>query len=363
MCFFFFYYPADIAEACPISGKRAEEKDQLNNGKVSIQPNVEQIYSIMQAKTGGLGVNAEGGPIYGELTKGAFQKIVNCMKEFMEFNKNSCFIDLGSGGGKPNLHVSQDPGVAISIGVETVRNRWIQGLNNAVGVLNAAAHQQSSKMRFDPKTYICFRCFFLNMDITDAATFDPATHVYMYSVGFPEVLFRKLSTMFNLSSSLYLICYEPPEVICDYYGFQVKPFVSKYDSEILTVKTSMHGSNRVHTCYFYRRKSTRKKTQVNTCDPMFRTAVQHINKGFNHLFAFTQHLQSSLWDNTVDTSRSLKPREDMCNFRHFELNWNECLFKLNAHRTEDLESQPSSRGGLPNHYGRIHFRALQVRIR
>jgi hypothetical protein len=63
MCFFFFCYPADIVEASPIRGKLAEVIDQLNDGKVSIQPNVEQIYSIMKAKTGGLGVNVEGGHV------------------------------------------------------------------------------------------------------------------------------------------------------------------------------------------------------------------------------------------------------------------------------------------------------------
>ncbi len=144
------------AEGGPIYG-------ELTKGSVSLQPNVEQIYSIKNSETGELGVNAEGGPIYGELTKGLFQKIVNCMKEYMGFNKNSCFIDVGSGGGKPNLHVSQDPGVAISIGIEVVINRWVQGLRNSLGVLNAAVNQQSSNKMFDPKTSICFSCIFLNI--------------------------------------------------------------------------------------------------------------------------------------------------------------------------------------------------------
>ena len=75
-------------KADPINEKLAEQEYLKKNDTVSLQPNVEQIYSIMNSETGELGVNAEGGPIYGELTKGLFQKIVNCMKEYMGFNKN-----------------------------------------------------------------------------------------------------------------------------------------------------------------------------------------------------------------------------------------------------------------------------------
>jgi hypothetical protein len=98
---------------------------------------------------------------------------------------------------------------------------------------------------------------------------------------------------------------------------------------------------------------------------MFRTAVEHVEKGFSHILAYTQHIHSSLWDNNVDESRLLKPRESLSkNFRHFELNWNDTLFRLKASRTKDLEeSRPSSCSGPPNHYGRIHFGALQVRAR
>jgi hypothetical protein len=74
----------------------------------------------MNAGTGELRVNAEGSLINGELTEGALQKIVDWMKD-LGFKK-LMFIEVGSGEVKPNLHVSQDPGVAISIGVEVVRN-------------------------------------------------------------------------------------------------------------------------------------------------------------------------------------------------------------------------------------------------
>jgi hypothetical protein len=132
---------------------------------------------------------------------------------------------------------------------------------------------------------------FLNIDITDAAIFDPVMHMYMHSIGFP-------------------------------------------------------------TWYFYRRKGTKKNIELISCDPMFCTVVEHVKKGFSHLLAYTQHIQSSLWDNNVDESCVLKPREAISkNFRYFELNWIDSFFRLKAHQTKDLEERlPSSHRGLPNHY-------------
>lgn len=65
-----------------------------------------------------IGGSGAGGPIFGEVTIGAFQRIVDCMKEKLEFSGESKFLDIGSGLGKPTLHVSQDPGVSLSMGIE-----------------------------------------------------------------------------------------------------------------------------------------------------------------------------------------------------------------------------------------------------
>ena len=62
-----------------------------------------------------IGGNGSGGAIYGEMTIGSFQKIVDYMKKNLEFSEDSKFLDIGSGRGKPTLHVSQDPGVSLSM--------------------------------------------------------------------------------------------------------------------------------------------------------------------------------------------------------------------------------------------------------
>ena len=42
----------------------------------------------------------------------------------------STFIDIGAGLGKPNLHVTIDPGVSLSYGIELIGERWQLSLAN-----------------------------------------------------------------------------------------------------------------------------------------------------------------------------------------------------------------------------------------
>jgi hypothetical protein len=144
-----------------------------------VPENVKQVYGIVRKLTGSIGGNGSHGPIYGELTMGSMQKMVNVMKEYTGLDTSSRFIDVGSGIGKPNLHVAQDPGVEFSYGIEVEVDRWVLGLNCLKGVLDAA-HKQSTASADE---LIRHRCIFEHGDIRDAKSFDPFTHVYMFSIG------------------------------------------------------------------------------------------------------------------------------------------------------------------------------------
>lgn len=156
-----------------------------------VPDNVRKVYKIVKKLTGSLGGNASSGPIYGELTMGSMQKMINLMKEHTDFNATtSRFIDVGSGIGKPNLHVAQDPGCA-SYGIEVEASRWLLGMTCLKGVLDAAVKEHegsdtSSMNHLDQQQQqqrIGHQCFFEQGDIRQAKTFDPFTHVYMFSIG------------------------------------------------------------------------------------------------------------------------------------------------------------------------------------
>ena len=152
---------------------------------IKCQQNVKDMYSIVRRLTGAIGGNGYSGPIYGELTMGSMQKVIDLMVKETNFSSSSRFIDVGSGIGKPNLHVAQYPGVEFSCGVEMEQVRWSLGMTCLRAVLDAAS-KQSNNIPQEEK--LVGNTIFLHKNVTEAKSFDPFTHVYMFSIG-------KLKTM------------------------------------------------------------------------------------------------------------------------------------------------------------------------
>lgn len=270
--------------------KTVEAKRKLIFGRsvveVELKDSVRQVYTIIKKLTGSIGGNGSFGPIYGELTMGSMQKMVNLMKEHTGFDSSSRFIDVGSGIGKPNLHVAQDPGVEFSYGIEVEAGRWLLGINCLKGVLDAASGQP---MDIPEDEKINHRCMFVHGDITNARSFDPFTHVYMFSIGFPPTLWCELSEMWNRSSSSYLICFHGPKDTISSYEFAVELVVQ--------TSTSMHGSKEGHTGYIYRRTPCTKaqsSSQSPACDPYFAETWEKVLSGFDSL---KNHVDSKVDEN------------------------------------------------------------------
>ena len=54
----------------------------------------------------------------------SMQRVANFLVDQCEMGPESRFIDIGSGLGKPNFHVSESPGVRLSLGIELEELRW-----------------------------------------------------------------------------------------------------------------------------------------------------------------------------------------------------------------------------------------------
>ena len=150
-----------------------------NSKSVEIPKHVRSVYHIVHKHTGSVGGNGHGGAIYGELTVGSMQKMVNLMMEHTNLDKESRFIDVGCGLGKPNLHVAQYPGVQFSYGIEMEHVRWMLGVANLSQVLKEAKRRLINNGESD----IGHGIYFAHGDITEANYFDPFTHVYMFDIG------------------------------------------------------------------------------------------------------------------------------------------------------------------------------------
>jgi len=225
-----------------------------------VPQHVKNMYKEIRAKTGSIGGNASGGPIYGELAVGSMHKMIHLMVQHTGLDRDSTFIDVGSGLGKPNLHVAADPGVYLSVGIECEKDRYFLGLHNLRGVLG-----NSSKMKVSDDTNEFLRCGYVMGDIMDAKSFSPFSHVYMFSIGFPPPLWLSLVASFNRSSSPWLICYHGPRQIIEKHGFNVELVVQ--------MPTSMHGSSEVHTGYIYRRVSSKKTKSRGKCNSSGKSVV------------------------------------------------------------------------------------------
>uniref|UniRef100_A0A7S4MG18 DOT1 domain-containing protein n=1 Tax=Odontella aurita TaxID=265563 RepID=A0A7S4MG18_9STRA len=241
-----------------------------NASKYPALPIVKSAYSAINTRTGSLGGNGHGGAIYGELTVGSMQKMIEMMKEHTGFSSESRFIDVGCGLGKPNIHVAMDPAVEFSYGCEMEGVRWWLAMSNLDAVL-----QGMDKDGVDEEEKL--RCMLAHADMTEAKSFDPFTHVYMFDIGFPPALFYRLANMYNKSvTPEYMICYHGPRLMIDRYGF---------DLELLAqTTTSMHGSSEAHMGYVYKRidlplKAKRYQAKKNgkvPCDPLFRPAYDQV---------------------------------------------------------------------------------------
>ena len=87
------------------------------------------MYRLVKTLTGSLGGAGCGGAIYGELKKSSMHKLVKVMVASTNLGPKSRFLDVGSGLGKPNLHVVQYPGVKVSIGIKLIYKRWLLSMS------------------------------------------------------------------------------------------------------------------------------------------------------------------------------------------------------------------------------------------
>lgn len=261
----------DASEELVLSSDSERSYFGRSSGSGTLQKNTRQVYALVNKMTGSIGGNGHGGAIYGELTIGSMQKMIDLMKIHTNFGPKSRFIDVGSGLGKPNLHVAQDPGVEFSYGIEMEHVRWMLGMSNLKTVLELSHDQEKSTKILTTPEKVHHRCIFAHGDITEAQCFDPFTHVYMFDIGFPPKLFKQLGEMFNRSQSEYLICYHGPKLMIEKYGFAVELIVQ--------APTSMHGSCEGHMGYIYRRSNGKQRPHKDAiivngipCDPIFKSA-------------------------------------------------------------------------------------------
>ncbi len=238
--------------------KKADGSDKIGTSKKGKQAKNKGdktviIYEKIKAVLGPVGGDACGGPIYGEVTFGSFQRILNVLENECGLNNDSIFVDIGSGLGKPNFHVTSaaKSGVKLSIGIEVVGDRWIQSIHVLDRLLRANSDDISN---------VASKVFFAHADICHFAKTGMygVTHMYSFNVGMPIPVKEAIVDSFMATSTAtHLICFDKPA------------FILEYCSELELFKQfciSMHGSAEGHTVFFYRKLEMKSKQQENAPD-------------------------------------------------------------------------------------------------
>lgn len=252
-----------VATTTNVKQSDSDEKSNSSPTRTVIQDlrvkkTVLDMYSKVRKTFGSLGGGGSGGPIYGEVTTKSFQRIIQFMKTHCELNENSSFIDVGSGLGKPNFHVSLDVNVKLSVGVELGGERWWQSM-----IL---------LKDFVPE-YELNSVFFAHGNVFDMKTLNPFSHVYMFDKGFPPNLMEDLASKFNNSiASKYLICYKKPKHIIELYRFNVK--------HLGFLSTSMSGSGEGNSVHFYMKNGKNGSTKKNVDDNKHLQMLKQNDFGF-----------------------------------------------------------------------------------
>lgn len=209
-------------------------------------PSVKHLYRVIQKSSGAVGGYGHNGPVYGEITMGTFQKVVNAMVKHTGFEAGSSFVDIGAGLGKPSLHVALNPGVQLSCGIEVEELRWQLSMHNLRFVMNQVPEMRKNVV------------YFAHADATEM-DLHAFTHIYMFDVGFPPNVLRSLADAFNKSKSAKaLVSFQRPDKIKN-IGFSV---------ELVTqVLTRMNGSTEGHTAYVFTKKSGLMQTRITDLLP------------------------------------------------------------------------------------------------
>ena len=131
---------------------------------------IDRVYKLFQGRTGTLGIDGCGGAINGELTQGSFHKIA----QNFYLSSDSVVLDIGSGGGKPSMHIAASTNGVFSIGIELLTLRHNLSLLNHQAVLN---DNDDHTMEAGGRT-----CY-VEGNIEDVQTLAGFSHLYMFDKG------------------------------------------------------------------------------------------------------------------------------------------------------------------------------------
>ena len=252
-----------VASILPVHCIGSDVQTAIRGEVPPVSEVVKAVYSEIQ-RISGIGGAIPDAPLYGEITRGSFHKIITFLIEVTRLNQpGMSFIDLGSGLGKPSMHMAVDPRLPhlnLSFGLEVNQYRYELAVANL-----RAAHAAGISSKLIKKV------FYDHLDVKRLGSLTPFTHVYSFDIGFPPDVLEYMGSIFNQSNSCkYFICYHSPKVIIVKAGFEV--------NLIGRINASMHGSGESHTVYVYEKVCEEDISRATPIAPSIQAGINQLSK-------------------------------------------------------------------------------------
>ncbi|PNW79759.1 hypothetical protein CHLRE_08g365550v5 [Chlamydomonas reinhardtii] len=207
-------------------------------------PRVDALYGLMQSfenKLGG-GEGVEG--LYGSITQGGMQKILECLAHNTGLDHRSTFIDIGAGLGRPLLHAMVSHGVPCTWGVELDKVKCDKAAAFCQHVLGNLVTKEVLPAGVAVPPVHC-------SPVEKFASLDPATHAYSFWEGVPASGKRAFGELFAKSKSLRAVAVvqramrgQEPAAVMREMGFGPLILINSFS-------VSMSGSGRSFQAYVF----------------------------------------------------------------------------------------------------------------
>ena len=137
---------------------------------------INDAFKVIQSQGSGRigGESSPDAPLYGEISLGSLDELVESLKEYCDLGTSSIFMDVGSGTGKPSIYLAHNPGLCCSIGIECDKTRWCLSMQNAYLIASKA---------FTRLNTCLINTWFFHIDLMELTSFHQCTHIYSFTCG------------------------------------------------------------------------------------------------------------------------------------------------------------------------------------
>eukprot|EP01071_Lankesteria_metandrocarpae_P002695 Lankesteria_metandrocarpae@DN2484_c0_g1_i1.p1 len=203
------------------------------------------LLNIVKSLTvGTVGTSNEG--MYGENRISCLVALCDLLTEHFLMDKESIFVDIGSGRGIPNIVAAVYAGVKSSVGIELDNDVYHSSLDLFLSLMWHSFCEEATKSGNIVDKLPPWGAAFISGDATLFDTLSPATHIYSFDLAMPQYMVWRFVKLFNESETAFVMIS---------FRKDLKSMFSIEAEHLATVSMDMTGSGERHGSFIYVKRS------------------------------------------------------------------------------------------------------------